>query len=108
MFHYHYIGHFEHEGDFIRFQRSDDRPYRPVVKQPIEWGIVEELFRLKNVAATDIPEEWGLGADDSGYFVWDSFCKNQDAREFVQHLAARTGCDLADYSSLTLMRPHEL
>lgn len=105
MIHYLFIGHFEHEGAFIRFQRQTESrgaPYYPVVRRPLHQAVVTELLAEIGVVLPDIPVDWGMAFRDTGYIVWDRFCRNEDAWKFISRLATRTACDLADYSSLTL------
>jgi hypothetical protein len=111
MIHYLYAGHFDHEGDFIRFERqSDSKPslYRPVVRQPLETAVVHDLLALKGVVATHVPEQWAMRIDDTGFIVWDRFSADEEALDFIRRLAILTGCDLADYSSLTLLKVEDL
>jgi glyoxylase-like metal-dependent hydrolase (beta-lactamase superfamily II) len=78
MIHYLYLGHFDHDGGFIRFEkRGDTKPvwHRPVVVRPLDSSVIAELL---------------------------------DERGFVKRLALRTGCDVADYTSLSLLSPDDL
>ncbi len=109
MIHYLYVGHFERDGTFIRFEKvGDTKPalYRPVVHCPLDPIVVSEL--LNRWHTVQIPAQWGMTIDDSGYMVWDRFCGNDDAADFVVELSKHTGCDLADFSSLTLMSADDL
>lgn len=109
MIHYIFVGHFELDGAFIRFEKVKDTTpalYRPVVKYPLEFPIINELLGRRDT--NKFPTEWGMSMEDTGYIVWDRFCGSEGASEFIFQLAKRTNCDLADYSSMTLMRADDL
>lgn len=111
MLHYVYVGHFERDAEFIRFAPvSDEKPvwYRPVIHRPIQSDIVRDILLSKGVeSASEIPEEWGV-YEDAGFFVWERFSGEEAARDFIKQLALRSGCDLADYSTLTFMNAWDL
>lgn len=110
MNHYLYVGHFEREGDFIRFApKSDSKPalYGPVIQRPIDPTIVQQLIAEKGYIKDSIPESWCM-VIGSGYVVWDRFCGEIAAADLIVQLAQKTDCDLADYSSLSFMDVEEL
>lgn len=110
MNHYLYIGHFERDNEFIRFvAESGSIPsvYSPVVQRPIDPAVVEQLISEKGYTVNSIPDSWGI-VIKSGYVVWNRFCGEVAAKDFVVQLARKTGCDLADYSSLSFMDVEEL
>src|SRR6266446_7665149 len=111
MIHYVYLGHFDHEGTFIRFEkRADTKPvwYRPVVVLPLDPTVIAELLAEKGLTPSTVPEGWGLSFEEEGFLACDRHTRNRDAKDFVKRLALRTGCDVADYSSLSLVSPDEL
>ena len=111
MIHYIYLGHFDHEGNFIRFEkRADTNPawFRPVVVRPLEPAVIAELLTEKGFTPSTVPEDWGLSFEEEGFLACDRYTPNRDARDFVKRLVLRTGCDVADYSSLSLISPDEL
>jgi hypothetical protein len=104
MIHYLFAGHFVHENEFIQFERvTDTKPawYQPVIQKQLDQSIIDELLRVRGLSA--FPTNWGMEKLDSGYIAWDTFCGVNDASEFIADLADRTGCDLADYSSLSFL-----
>jgi hypothetical protein len=110
MIHYLYLGHFDHEGSFIRFEkRADSKPawYRPVVHAALDPAVIRELLAEKGLTPSTVPGNWGLSFEE-GFVACDRDTRNGDARDFVKRLAVRTGCDVADYSSLSLLSPNEL
>jgi len=107
VIHYVYIGHFAHQGDFIAFQKQADRSLRPVVTRPLSMETIQQVLHQKGLTTASLPEEWGLWLDD-GFIVCDRFTHSPDAIEVVRSLATETGCDLADYSSQSLLSPEEL
>jgi len=111
MIHYVYLGHFERAGNFIRFEkRADTKPawYRPVVLHPLAPMVLAELLAEKGLTPSTVPDDWGLSFEEEGFLTCDRHTRNRDARAFVKRLALRTGCDVADYSSLSLLSPDDL
>ncbi len=107
MIHYVYVGHFARQGDFIAFQKEADGSLRPVVTRPLSMEAMQNVLHQRGLTAASLPEEWGLWLDD-GFIVCDRFTHSRDAIEVVRRLATETGCDVADYSSQSLMSPEEL
>lgn len=107
MLHFLYVGHFVHEGDFIRFDRQPDGGLRPVIERPLSVDAIRRSLRRGGVAGTSIPEEWGVWQDD-GFIVCDAVTHNRDAIEFIRDLANETGCDLADYTSQLFWSPEQI
>jgi hypothetical protein len=111
MIHYVYLGHFDHEGGFVRFERrGGTRPawYRPVVVRPLDPAVVAELLAEKGLTPSTVPDDWGLSFEEEGFLTCDRDTRSRDARGFVKRLASRTGCDVADYSSLSFLSPDDL
>jgi hypothetical protein len=111
MIHELYLGHFDREGSFIRFnKRAHTKPawYRPVVRAPLDPAIIAELLAEKGLTPASVPDDWGLSFEEEGFLAWDRYTRSSAARDFVQRLALRTSCDVADYSSLSLLSPSEL
>jgi hypothetical protein len=97
--HYLFVGHFEHDGERVRFSKSPSDPvYRPVVRRPLEMEVVETVLReVKGVEVHDLvfPDGWMIWLED-GYLVCDKYMKNREVIEFVARLVDRTGCDIHD------------
>ncbi len=111
MIHYVYLGHFDREGNFIRFEkRADIKPtwYRPVVVRPLDSAVLAELLAEKGLTPSTVPDEWGISLEEEGFLACDRHTQNREGRDFVKRLALRTGCDIADYSSLSLLSPDDL
>lgn len=107
MIHYVYIGHFARQNDFIAFQKQADGSLRPVVIRPLSMEAIQQVLLPSGRTAASLPEDWGVWLDD-GFIVCDRFTHNRDAIEVVRRLATESGCDVADYSSQSLMSPDEL
>lgn len=107
MIHYIYVGNFARLGDFIEFQKQADGALRPVVSRPLSREIIEDVLKQRGLTMSSIPDEWGIWLDD-GFIVCDRFTHSRAAIELVRRLAKVTGCDVADYSSQSLMSPEEL
>lgn len=111
MIHYLYLGHFDHEANFIRFEkREDTKPawYRPVIVRPLNSGIIAELLAEKGLSPSTVPDGWGLAFEEEGFLVCDRYTRSREARDFVKRLATRTKCDVVDYGSFSLIAPDEL
>jgi hypothetical protein len=111
MIHDLYLGHFDRQGDFIRFEkRGDSKPawYRPVVVAPLDPAAIAELLAEKGLTPSRVPADWGLSFEEEGFLACDRYTASSEARDFVKRLALRTACDVADYSSLSLLSPGEL
>lgn len=111
MIHYIYLGHFEHERNFIRFEkRGGTKPawYRPVVVRPLGPAMLAELLVEKGLTPSTVPDDWGVSFEEEGWIACNRDTQNQQARDFVKRLALQTGCDIADYTSLSLLSPDDL
>lgn len=111
MIHYLYLGHFDHDGNFIRFEkRADTKPawYRPVVIRPLDPSAIAELLAETGLTPETVPDDWGLSFEEEGWLACNQDTGSREARDFVKRLASRTGCDIADYSSLSLLSPDVL
>ncbi len=111
MIHYIFVGHFQHEGAFIRFEKvADTKPvwYKPVVSRPIDPVLLKDLLAKRGVMDLAIPDFWRLHIHDGGYLVCDRHTRSADAIDFLKELAMLTECDIADYSSLTFVAPEDL
>jgi hypothetical protein len=100
--HYLFLGHFEQDGQIVRFARSpDDSVYRPVVRVPLDAKTVQDVLReVQGTAGDDLtfPDDWLMWLD-AGYLVCDKYTKNRDAISFITRLAERTRCDIYDVSA---------
>ena len=106
MIHYVYVGHFARQGDFIAFQKQADGSLRPVVTCPLSIETIQHILQQRGLTSSSLPEEWGLWLEE-GFIVCDRFTHHREAIEVVRRLATETGCDVADYSSQSLMSPEE-
>lgn len=104
MIHYLFAGHFVRDEKFIKFARltpNDPDLYSPVVRKRLAQSVIDELLRKRGLS--EFPDEWGMSLAEEGFIVWDIFCGIADASEFIAQLAERTHCDLAAYSSQTIL-----
>lgn len=111
MFHYLYLGHFDHDGSFIRFEKRTDTKrawYRPVVVSPLDPAALAELLDEKGLTPSTVPDDWGISFEEEGWVACNRDTRNCEARDFVKRLAVQTGCDIADYSSLSLLSADDL
>jgi hypothetical protein len=100
--HYLYLGHFEHDGDVVRFSKGPtDSAYRPVVRRPIEAEEVEAILReVKGVEGDHptFPDEWTIWPEH-GYFICNKYAMDREEIDFVTRLVERTGCDIHDFAA---------
>ncbi|HKI30626.1 MAG TPA: hypothetical protein VKA46_01945 [Gemmataceae bacterium] len=100
--HYLFLGHFEHDGEVVRFsKRPPDRAYRPVIRRPLETEAIKAV--LRQVKGADVeelafPDDWMMWWED-GYLVCDKYTRNPEAINFVARLVERTRCDIHDVSA---------
>jgi hypothetical protein len=70
--HYLFLGHFEHDGEVVRFAKSpSDRIYRPAIRKPLDTQAINAVLREVKGAETyelDFPEDWMIWLKD-GYLV---------------------------------------
>ena len=95
--HYLFLGHFEHDGEVVRFSKSpSDSIYRPVVRSPIEPEVIESVLReVKGVNGIDFPDDWAVWSK-GGYLICDKYTRNAEVIDFVDQLVRRTHCDIHD------------
>src|SRR6266852_2150622 len=111
--HYLYIGHFEHDGAFVRFSNTLTDPIlKPVVSHPIDMDVVKWLvqeFRGREVQAANslFPMDWALWVED-GYLACNQYELSHQTIDFIIRLARETGCDLVDFNARSSIRPEEL
>lgn len=100
--HYLFLGHFEHDGEVVRFSKDPRDPvYRQVVSRPIDTEAVEAVLREVRGAEADglaFPDGWMIWLEN-GYLVCDKYTRNRDAIDFVARLVERTRCDICDVST---------
>jgi hypothetical protein len=106
MLHFMYVGHFAHQGDFIRFDKRPDGSLHPAIQRPLSLDAVRAVLMKRGLSPSSVPEDWGVWLEN-GYVVCDAITRSRDAIEFIRDLALETGCDLADYSSQALVSPTE-
>jgi hypothetical protein len=99
VIHYLFLGHFEHDGEIVRFSKSSsDSVYRPVVRRPIDPATIHSVLSEVTGAEVDnfkFPDGWMTWLED-GYVVCDKYTRNQEVIDFVTRLVTRTHCDLHD------------
>src|SRR5438874_1204497 len=111
MIHHVYVGHFAREGDFIRFEKpKDTKPvwYRPAVLRRLDPMVIAELLTENGITDSSLPDDWGVSFEEGGFIACDRHTRSGAAKDFIQRLAKRAGCDIADYSSLSLVSPDDL
>jgi hypothetical protein len=100
--HYLFLGHFEHEGEIVRFIKGpNDAAYRPVVRSSLDVEAVKALLREVTGAEVDdlvFPEDWTMWLND-GYLVCEKYTRNREAISFVSRLVERTRCEIYDVSA---------
>lgn len=100
--HYLFLGHFERDGEAVRFAKNpSDSTYRPVVRRPLESEAIQTVLRevkRSEVHELSLPDEWMIWAED-GYLVCDKYSRNPEAIDFVVRLVERTGCDIYDVNA---------
>lgn len=108
VIHYLFLGHFEHDGEVVPFAKpAAGAAYRPVVRSPLERGLVNAVLReIKGADADDLafPNDWMIWLDD-GYLVCDKYTRNREVIEFVSRLVERSHCEIHDvgaHSDITL------
>jgi hypothetical protein len=100
--HYLFLGHFEHDGELVRFSKSPSEPvYRPVVRRPIDMEAVKAVLReVKGAEVIDLafPDDWMIWLDND-YLICDKYTRNQEAINFIARLVERIRCDIYDVSA---------
>ena len=100
--HYLFLGHFEHDGEVVRFSKTMSDPvYRPVVRRPIDPEAIKAVLQeVKGPGAEDLafPDDWMVWFDN-GYFVCEKYTRNREAINFIARLVERTGCEICDVSA---------
>jgi hypothetical protein len=101
LIHYLFLGHFEHDGDVVRFSKSPGDPvYRPVVHRPIEAEAIKAVLQEAEGGGNDLalPDDWMIWFKD-GYLVCEKYTRNPDAINFIARLVERTRCEIHDVSA---------
>jgi len=97
--HYLFLGHFEHDGEGVRFSKSSsDGAYRPVVRRPLDPGEMKAVFReVRGTVGDDLafPDDWGVWLDD-GYVVCNKYTRDAETIQFVARLVEPARCDIYD------------
>ncbi len=99
--HYLFLGHFEREGEVIRFSKSpSDSAYHPLVRRHLDSEAIKDVLRANKESEADLvfPDEWMIWLED-GYLICDKYTRNPDLIEFVARLVERTRCDIYDVSA---------
>ncbi len=100
--HYLFLGHFEHDGEVVRFSKPPSDPvYRPVVRRPLDVEAIKTVLqKLHGVENIDIafPDDWMVWLKD-GYLTCEKYTRNREAITFVARLVETTHCDIYDVSA---------
>ena len=100
--HYLFLGHFEHDGQVVRFSKSpSDSVYRPVVRRALDAKAIKAVLRELNGTEVDdlaFPDDWMIWLKD-GYLVCEKYTTNRAVINFVACLVERTRCDIHDVSA---------
>jgi len=105
MFHYAFMGHFEHAEQGIRFvKESPEAAPKPVLQRPLDVYSIGLL--LHEFGLTQFPEEWGVSEAD-GYLICDIYTHSREAISYVTRLAQTAQCEIFDYSSLAFVQPED-
>jgi hypothetical protein len=110
MLHYLFLGHFEHDGELVRFAKTASDPvYRPVIRLPIDTEAIQAaLQEVKGAEVDDLafPDDWRVWLGD-GFLVCDRHTRNREAIDFVTRLVRRTSCDICDASTHSDIMLHD-
>ena len=97
--HYIFLGHFEHDGEVVRFTKGpSDAAYHPVVCRSLDAKALKAVLReVMGVEVEDLvfPDDWMMWLKD-GYLVGEKYTRNREAIDFVARLVERTCCDIYD------------
>ena len=100
--HYLFLGHFEHDGDVLRFSKcSTDAVYRPVIRQPIDVAAIKAVQGKVNGPEENqlnFPDDWMIWPRN-GYLVCEKYTTNLEAINFIARLVERTRCDIYDVAA---------
>ncbi|HZT80357.1 MAG TPA: hypothetical protein VFA26_09050 [Gemmataceae bacterium] len=100
--HYLFLGHFEHDGDVVRFSKTTSDPvYRPVVRHSIDTGATKAVLQeVKGAGVDDLafPDDWMVWLSN-GYLVCEKYTRNPEVINFVARLVKRTRCEICDASA---------
>lgn len=100
--HYLFLGHFEHDGERVRFlKRPSDSVFRPVIRRPLDVRIIAELLgkaKGTDAESLDFPEDWRIWLHE-GYLVCDKYTRNPKAVNLISCFVERSGCDIYDVSA---------
>lgn len=110
IIHYLFLGHFDHDGEVVRFSKSPSDPvYRPVVRRPLAREAIQAVLReVKGAKVDDLafPDDWMIWLED-GYLVCDKYTRNREAINFVARLVERTRCEVCDVSAHRAITLHD-
>ncbi len=97
--HYLFLGHFEHDGEVVRFAKTPSDPvYQPVIRSPIDRRAVQAVLGEVTGAGPDdlaFPDDWNIWLD-AGYVICDKYTRNREAIQFITRLVERTRCEIYD------------
>src|SRR5437660_1243816 len=89
--HYLYIGHFEREGNFVRFANTPTDPIlKPIMSHSLDTDAVKRLVQESGMVSKAgnslFPVGWAIWAEN-GYLGCDQCELNQEAIDFIIRLA---------------------
>jgi hypothetical protein len=110
--HYLYLGHFEPDGEFVRFVPPSPRvpSLTPLVRRPLNQGIIVELLQERGVARGNrsvFPDDWPMWFGD-GFLICKQFELSPEMVDFLIRLAKTTGCEIVDVNARRIVPPDEL
>jgi hypothetical protein len=106
-----YVGHFEHEGNFIRFRNTPTDPLlKPVIRYPLNMDEVKRVAQqagIQGTGSSPFPDEYPMWVED-GYLVGDRYALDREAIDLILRLVRVTKCELVDFNARSVIRPEEL
>jgi hypothetical protein len=113
MFHYLFIGHFEHDRDWIRFEPTRPSPgeaSKPVVTHPVNLDAIKQIVeQLSSKYGRKMLLESGMPTPNpDGFLVFDQYDLSEADVDFIDQLVKITGCEIYDYSYGKFLKPWDL
>ncbi len=111
MLHYIYAGHFEHEGNHIRYTRRESRwdASRPVISRSIRPDIVSalQIDGFNSGRGELLPPHWEDQISD-GFLSWDRHELTAEDVAFIEKLVKSGACEIFDSSNGQFLTTDEL
>jgi hypothetical protein len=97
-----YVGDFELVDGLrpVMARTTDDPIYKPVVRKPLDLGVVERLVSECSMPGESgvLPGDWSIWLED-GYLACDQYALGVEEIRFLRRLVEETGCRLFERSS---------